>query len=883
MRLRLIPLNGFAALLAMAICVFGKPDAPAQAATPPQNAAAPIELAFSFTAENAPRHLALTLRELAEPRWRQLVGRRLEATDTATGQCRAEFDDPRRRSASQRLFELARCLTLWLPSDQAPQEQLLETRFAGENAKDLPDVVVTANLGRRIVPVAALEPRLANDPAVRGARSLDQLPETVRQSLCDRRKTFQDNPHCLISVGPSPRGWAIVQSATTYRMVLRRPIPQDETPALIEAVRLALHRGDPHAPANALYVLYNQYRPAVPEDSPTSDPTSQSPRTTQQYWSEMGSRGLHENLPLAPDVPIMVVDEIDDRPTLANLAAQFAQCLASSSSQSVRPLAGLAHAESVASVLFPRLGELRAGPTPPDFDPAAVRGGLRRREDVFSAGAHWQALMDELAVGMDEPSILISAWSDDGLGGVLPFLRTEAAAYLNRQLATYKVIAVLSAGKAWNGSAPEPAPARDVNLVGSTCPVWPSCMGGMPSVATVAASEIGPEGPRLIDPGIYALGARSVMVSAIGRRVPVIHITDPTAQPPETGEERTCRPRALVADGSSYAAPAVALLISELIALRRQASSQEDPQVALRRVYATVDPLQPVAETRELVRYGHVNRERALLGADPTWTGSGREGYSVLYPVSRHDGQPRPVRAAVESYPLLDVDNNLDRTRADLQRIRFGQGRGWLTLRAVSGEKETIRLEAVLRISQDVGTRDCVRRRQADPGATCPDRPEPMFDVFYLREEPWQLEALTGRDRGQPLLASVREVAVKRSVRFGEVADRRQGRCRVDGQDGVDQPPRPACLYMVEPATGTGPAPRFLPIDLWAFEDIVFPPHHSSLHRFNGHEARRPERCFGLLASAWSEAVTRVGLPGEFQVLRGPLVEQLRRGCRVSP
>lgn len=848
--------------------------------------AASVDIAFALTAENAPRHLALVLRELAEPRWARLVGRRLDAEDATTERCRDEQSEARGSSTSEQLFNLARCLGVWPPASQAPLEQLLQTRFGGAKAADFPDVTVVSGTGRRIVPVGALGPQVANDRTVQQARAPEQLPAAVRQSLCDQRKTFLSSPDCLVGLRSTSRGLAVIQLTTTYRVILRRHVPQDEAPALIEAVRLSVSRGDARAPADAVGVVFHQQRRAVGEQTLSDGTPTAVPRTTREVWTEMGLRGPSGDLPVVPAAPVIVVDsyEESDAPSLAKLAEKFAHLPALPLPQRLG-LAGLRHTEGVASVLFPRLGEARTGGGPPSFDPAAVRGGLRRRDDIFSTGANWQYLLNSFGVGTTEPSVFVSAWSDAGAGSIQPSLQSEGAAWLHRQLESYSVIAVLSAGKARNRSAPEPAPMRNIEQLGANCPVWPSCMGGLPWAVTVAAAEMGPDGPRLADPALYALGARSVMLSAIGRRVPVLHLPDTPDQSPHVGEEpRTVN--ASIADGSSFAAPAVALLASELISLRRKASAAETPRLALLRIFATVDPLQPVAETRDLVRYGHINLDRALIGADRAWTGSEREGYAALYPVPQSGEQVTPRRAVVESYPLFDVESNLIRLapEAELLSLRFGAGRGWLTLRSAAGEKETIPLETVLRISHDAGTRDCIRRRQIEPGAACPDRSEPMFDVYFLRKESWQLQPALGRDGVQPPEVPILEVVVRRSVRFGEVPDVRQGRCRVDGEDGVDQPPRPACLYMAEADVASGNAPRFAPINLWAFEDIVFPPNHAFLDRFRGYSARRPEQCYGLLGSAWSDTVARVGLPGELQARsnRPGLARQLRTACRVQ-
>ncbi len=826
------------------------------------------------------------LRELAEPRWVRLVGRRLDAEDATTERCRDGQSKARGLSTSEQLFNLARCIEVWPPASQAPLEQLLETRFGGAEAADFPDVTVVSDTGRRIVPIGALDPQIANDRTVQQARAPEQLPAAVQQSLCDQRKTFLSIPDCLVGLRSTSRGLAVIQLTTTYRVILRRHVPQDEAPALIEAVRLSVSRGDARAPADAVAVVFHQQRRAVGEQKSGDGTPSAVPRTTREVWTEMGLRGPSEELPVVPAAPVIVVDSYDefDAPSLAELAEQFAHLPALPLQQRGGPLAGLRHTEGVASVLFPRLGEVRTGGGPPSFDPAAVRGGLKRRDDIFSTGANWQTLLSSLGVGMSEPSVFVSAWSDAGAGSLNRSLRSEGAAWLHRQLEYYSVIAVLSAGKAQNRGLPEPTPMRNIEQLGAYCPVWPSCMGGLPLAVTVAAAEMGPDGPRLADPALYALGARSVMVSAIGRRVPVLHLSDTPDQDLPIGEEpRTVN--TLIADGSSFAAPAVALLASELISLRREASAAESPRLALQRIFATVDPLQPVAETRDLVRYGHVNRDRALIGADRAWTGSEREGYAALYPVRQSGEQITPRRAVVESYPLFDVESNLIRSasKEEPRGLRFGAGRGWLTLRTAAGEKETIALETVLRISHDAGTRDCIRRRQIEPGAACPDRSEPMFDVYFLRKEMWQLQPELGRDGRQPPRVPISEVVVWRSVRFGEVADVQQGRCRADGEDGVDQPSRPACLYMAEANVATGNAPRFTPINLWAFEDIVFPPNHAFLDRFQGHSARRPEQCYGLLGSAWSDAVARVGLPGELQARsnRQGLARQLRTACRV--
>jgi hypothetical protein len=74
--------------------------------------------------------------------------------------------------------------------------------------------------------------------------------------------------------------------------------------------------------------------------------------------------------------------------------------------------------------------------------------------------------------------------------------------------------------------------------------------------------------------------------------------------------------------------------------------------------------------------------------------------------------------------------------------------------------------------------------------------------------------------------------------------------------------------------------PRFLPIDLWTIEDIVFPPNHASLDRFyrDSHNSSAAD-CYGLRGSVWAEAVQRVGLPGELRIMEGSVAQQLHRAC----
>lgn len=312
-----------------------------------------------------------------------------------------------------------------------------------------------------------------------------------------------------------------------------------------------------------------------------------------------------------------------------------------------------------------------------------------------------------------------------------------------------------------------------------SCRRWPACLGGGPFAAVVAPLRA--SGELWCEKG-YVLGASVVWLAARGENVLVAI--------PHEGTSAGDRPRFAVASGSSFAAAVVAGVANML-----QGEGQWESRDLLARLAATAD----LDLAANLVRFGSVNAERAVIGAEP-----GR--FSDVVWATDPAGKSEPRRGIVEAgykstwkcraHAYGDLSEG-DR-KAQVRR-EDAESKGWLALfvpglnydNQSGNAPKCFPIARVLRIA---------------PSATQLSEANgiPLFNVVYLSV----VRSLTSTSFAPMVL---RDVAFQPTLSGQESFG-----CAWDGTVGTS-PGRQPCLYA---KYGSDPA---VPIDLRT-SDISFAP-----------------------------------------------------------
>jgi hypothetical protein len=367
----------------------------------------------------------------------------------------------------------------------------------------------------------------------------------------------------------------------------------------------------------------------------------------------------------------------------------------------------------------------------------------------------------------------------------------------------------------------------DNGAIASACAVtpWPACLGNHPRVVVVASTlSPGGQSPAQLDnyadgDRLYALGMSHVRLAAPGKGVHVV-FRKGMGDDPDSWVSAGC-------DGSSFAAPLVALLVGHITQRQFNAGLQGgtiDPYFAVMRLIATGEPLEDNRTEAEafkparLVGFGRVDARLALSGISKDLVGE--NGRATI-----HQAGQAPRYAVVAAYPWADValgdgfkGLNDD---GDVARGRFGTymiGQNGVETRGQLSVKKLIR----------------IRRTNDNPN-------DPVFDAYYI-------DAIPGS--AVPGSPPMQGVFVRKGVKFGANGDSGVNPCNPNGLPVAGK--FPACLYEWSGAPGE----MFRPLDLSAITDIVFPPFHNRLQRLRVSgtfaDLRKPE---SSVKSPWREAL----------------------------
>lgn len=346
-------------------------------------------------------------------------------------------------------------------------------------------------------------------------------------------------------------------------------------------------------------------------------------------------------------------------------------------------------------------------------------------------------------------------------------------------------------------------PSNDPKELEDACKVgaWPSCLGRHPRILVVAPSQVFADGStNIFEPDGYVLGASTVKLAAPGSGIPVLTPCIDASGAASTWQLKTV-------NGTSFAAPLVALLLSKIMQYRPDIS--ELPEVAIWRLLATTEPLGVTADdqTKALIKvaFGEIRPGRALRGL--TTAEEGSYGAAALYERDEYDKR-KTSQAVVAPFLWSDQDWALKVTAPVSITSKAGietQKRGFITISQVDADglypkPRTISFQRIVRIARRPN--DLVDGR-------------PVFDVYFVD---WP--------DSNPAL---KFLVVKRRVWLGSPFDDpgQQGFCRVaDPQPGEVNGTRatqsqPACLYVLRVG-----AKEFEALDLNKVDDIVFPVLH---------------------------------------------------------
>jgi hypothetical protein len=811
-----------------------------------------VRLAISLESRNGTGDLAAALVRISElmsePQFSQVLSRSDQPTFEESG-CISKIS----LNDSAHLFDVARCLGLWIEKGKAYEPKVLLDRLGSQLASRdlarLPAVSVAwfGPFGYRILP-SQIPTRLVPRKFTTSSSGIAYVTPAAESFLCDPSITFVPRDQCKVEVAtrrtaPQPDFFV---SQIGYRIDFKNPMPFPLASSLGKQIRSAVmmpyESDDPNVPittrVKVSYGPTGTERPQALGIGSSEPPSDLMDHFALPWKSVHGEPNEVEQLPPKQSGPnILVFDKLP--PTRAvDLATWFGRL-----SDSFARLSKTAcdwkqeehyeqwHSDAMASLLFPAsipqmLKQLGEGSISDDSSEQSEWDGYILSQSHFSGiekipgkDLYWYnpgALSDSY----NAPTVAVIVFSD--LHGGQDDSRADDA--FDNILSNASNILVVSApnkASVENASnfSSNPPSRIDKEVVRQNCAArpWPSCLGIHPRVIVVAPTDVGSSAvaaPHLYNRDDFVLGRSTIQLAAPGRPVPVVSPCVPEnpvkVSPPDH------YPWAIHdADGSSFAAPIVGAVLARLIQIGGT-GVQEQPEAAIWRMLATSDPLPGrVAgqDTTGLVFFGQVNIHRALRGASISDVGN--DGRSVIY--TRHGGSVAPERMAVVSaYPWSDTDIAITPGESQQKGFaahsagtpnniqpRFNQfGRG--TLEYYATDDNGRYLPRAINFLNVLGL---VRKDDGSPGT------EPVFDLYFL-------ESL---DK-----VSTRSVQVARNIRLGGKIEQ-YGFCRVDGVSAgggatAAQDTQPGCLYEWDPDAPSGAG--FRPIDLTQIDAIFTPPLH---------------------------------------------------------
>lgn len=717
-----------------------------------------------------------------------------------------------RTDPSGRVFDLARCAKVWPAEDKAPQPKAFERAFgrgvAEDGIKVFPAVTVstfdfTLRLKTTQLPGAVSLASLDSAGAPTDAR-VDEL-------LCDPKVTYVSREECKVRVVPR-RGIHVPDvyvTQTGYRLLLKSRLDDDKAVKL----RAAILKGLPlpaGTPADAISILLSTSPPAHREqgaDRSTAPPSMAGNQSVINLWKGLGLAPSDLQLSKPPGSrlpPILVFDA--SSLSAPKPISEWLKTVKMGGGCTPVNIEGDSHSDAVASLLFPAM--LAARPedvssqtwVPNSWSGFFFSSTHFDNSIAFENGADWYEKTGYARPG--DPAVAVAVFSrqfkniDSG--------RAEHAA--RTFLADPSNVLVVSAPDRakfdpgtpnFSGAVDEPR--LDAERIEELCyqRPWPACLGRHPRVLVVGPasySQGGAAAPHQTNN--YLMGASTVRMLAPGAHVPVAVKCQRTE-----GSTAFTGWALSTSNGTSYAAPIVALVVSRMLQLGPD-SLREIPEAALWRTIATSTDVAygSGVTASQQAQFGALNAGKALVGVTPEELGPWNA--ATVYSSGDGGGASGRYQAVVMPYPWTD---SLPNVQSQLG-VRT-TWRGYLTFAAAQdvgfSDAQTIAFERVLRI----------RRRTGEDANGVP-----LFDLYFI-------ETTGGGDK-----PFARAVTVRRKVRFG-VGDvvGQQGFCRSDGiampasQPGkVQGQAQPACLYVWKRGKDA-----FEPLDLRTVDDIVLPPTHN--------------------------------------------------------
>jgi hypothetical protein len=758
-----------------------------------------------------------TLRQ--EAPFRAVLSR--DEVDDSTSDCvLAARADP-----SGHLYDLAECVQAWPALDKAHPSEMFTQRFRRE-------VLVHGVDAFPAIRVVPFEFPLRMNKLQFNAAKWDVFREpengklepspSFRRLLCDRAVTFIDPDLCKIRVVPrlDPAHTDIYVTQTGYQIHLINPMPLDVATALGKRLNQRFEATREKVPGSVTISIFRR-ETGLQQQSPagSANPPALGTNITE-LWAAMGTGPEALTLfgPADPPPPaILVFDKLKvsnpllirrwfDDFTSRAVAAPSADCPAEQDE--------VGHSNAVASVLFPasivrHLSGAAEGTAGHDAGaPPMGWDGFFLSTEHFSGGLPafddqewWRAGF----LGPGQPVVALVVYGSEYESPEMNAARTAAEQYLGDK----SNLLVISApqkrrnGQKQNFAASPLEPTDDPDEIESYCfgQAWPACLGRHPRVLVVASSDypsVAGGRPTLLLPNDYVLGASTVRLAAPGGNIPV-------ARGCHSDTSDTWR--VATANGTSFAAPIVALVLSRLVQLGKLSGDQRvTPEAAIWRILATAKPLDkltPAGTPNVATQFGELDAGRALKGASTAE--SGEQNNAVLYEKNATDTETVSL-AVVMPFPWNDNPETTDRYKKFKHGIE-AETRSVIAFQAVEnndtvGPTEHVEFDRMIRIV----------RRPNDQLADVP-----LFDIFYV-ERP---KPIPGSKRSTP-----NYVVTRPRVRLGAGTNPNvPGFCRSDAvlkpaQRGTpgDYQSQASCLYAWRAGTA-----QFERLDLASVTDIVFP------------------------------------------------------------
>ena len=721
-----------------------------------------------------------------------------------------------RRDASGRVFDLARCVDVWPTDDKAPLSKVFERNFSDEamanGVQAFPAVKVIAyEFPLRLTASQFPANRKQSNLSIDGG-GLKPSPSFHRM-LCNRRVTFISPEACKVRVVPRLDAYHtdVYVTQTGYHINLTNPISIDVATALGERLNKRFEAAQKLAPGSIAISIF-QGDAGVGQQAPTDRAAKPAEvKKIRDLWASLGSSPDELSLfgPANPRPPTLLVFDkrkLEEPVLMWDWFQDFNKRAITLQSENCPEINDdISHADAVASLLFPASMIGRLNGVPPTGSlvdsgyPSPEWNGYFMSTDHFREIPAVDNLMwhEKVFAEPGEPLIGLVVYSSEYQSSVLNAAKNAVDKYLTDRS---NLLVVSAPQKIRNGQVQEFSPGPETPITNSDeieayCQgrAWPACLGRHPRVLVIASTNYpagADSGPTLFKPDDYVLGASTVRLAAPGGDIPVARSCTSN-----TAHSWNLAP----ANGTSFAAPIVALVLSRIIQLAPERVKIEAPEAAIWRVLATANPIEkltPSGGRNVATQFGQLDAGRALRGASAK--DSGEDDYAMLYEKNGTEKETAS-RAVVMPFPWNDHQQTISK-----RGLKYGlqtENRGRIAFKQMKedggeGAIESIEFARMLRI---------VRR----PGDHLDGLP--LFDIFYLIKNADLIE---------------NSVATRKRVRLGSSnAIDAPGYCRSDGitsrgeGDASNVPQsQPACLYVWRANTT-----QFEPLDMNSVTDIVFP------------------------------------------------------------